>query len=103
MNTVQSVSAGQVAVGPLSLTATPNPFNPTAVLHWSVGPDKVGQHAVIDVFDAAGRPVAHLFDGTVTAESNEVLLAPDGWSSGMYIARLTVANESIVYRMMLVK
>jgi len=47
--------------------------------------------------------VAHLFDGVVTAESNELLLAPDGWSSGIYIARLTVGHESIVYRLMLVK
>ncbi|HEX7878521.1 MAG TPA: T9SS type A sorting domain-containing protein [Candidatus Eisenbacteria bacterium] len=98
LNLTSSVPARQ-----LSLSATPNPFNPTALLHWTVGPDKVGQHAVIDIFDAAGRPVAHLFDGSVTAESNEVLLAPDGWSSGMYIARLTVGNESIVYRLMLVK
>ncbi|MDZ4805782.1 MAG: hypothetical protein SGI90_13060 [Candidatus Eisenbacteria bacterium] len=95
--------AGSVPTRQLSLAAVPNPFNPTAVLRWTARPDQVGQQAVIDVFDAAGRPVAHLFDGVVTAESNELLLAPDGWSSGMYIARLTVGHESIVYRLMLVK
>ncbi|HEX7878518.1 MAG TPA: T9SS type A sorting domain-containing protein, partial [Candidatus Eisenbacteria bacterium] len=94
---------GPVPAGQLALSAYPNPFNPTAILRWSVGSDLVGQPAVIDVFDAAGRPVAHLFDGVVSSESNEVLLAPDSWSSGMYIARLTVGNKSIVYRLMLVK
>jgi hypothetical protein len=92
-----------VPAGRLSLSAIPNPFNPTAVLRWTVGPDKVGQAAVIDIFDAAGRPVTRVFEGVVGAESNELLLAPDNWASGMYLARLTVGGESIVYRLMLVK
>jgi uncharacterized repeat protein (TIGR01451 family) len=94
---------GSAPAGGLSLAATPNPFNPTAVLRWTARPDQMGQRVVLDVFDAAGRVVAHLVDGAVTAESNDVLLAPDGWSSGMYVARLTVGSESIVYRLMLVK
>jgi len=70
--------AASVPARQLSLSAVPNPFNPTASIRWTARPDQIGQRAVLDVFDAAGRPVAHLYDGAVTAESNELLLAPDG-------------------------
>jgi len=96
-------NTGSPAAGRFSLAAFPNPFNPTALLRWSVPSRMLGQRGVIEVFDATGRAVAQVFEGTVSNEQNETLLAPDGWASGMYIARLTVGTESIVYRMVLVK
>ncbi|HEX7878344.1 MAG TPA: T9SS type A sorting domain-containing protein, partial [Candidatus Eisenbacteria bacterium] len=96
-------NTGSPAAGRFSLAAFPNPFNPTARLRWSVPTRMLGQHGVIEIFDAAGRSVAQVFEGTVSSEQNELVLAPDGWASGMYIARLTVGVESIAYRMVLVK
>jgi uncharacterized repeat protein (TIGR01451 family) len=86
-----------------TIVAYPNPFNPTAVLRFTVPLSQLGQTAVVEVFDATGRPVERLFEGTVTSEVYEILLAPDNWASGLYIARLTVGGESVNYRMMLVK
>lgn len=94
---------GAPVAGKPSIVAYPNPFNPTAVLRFTIPQSSFGQTAVVEVYDATGRSVERLFEGVVTSEVHEILLSPDNWASGLYIARLTVGTESVVYRMMLVK
>ena len=83
----------------------PNPFNPsTAIVFSLTRPSRV----TLKVYDAAGREVGILMDGTGNSGEHRVLFRPDatprgGLASGVYIYRLQVDEKVASKRMTYVK
>ncbi len=87
--------------------AWPNPFNPQTSIRFDVG-GGVAQPAVLTVYDLSGRAVRHLFTGKVNPGPNSI-----NWNgqddsgrnlaTGVYLARLRVAQEQQIVKMTLVK
>jgi len=66
--------------------AYPNPFRSAATVGFAVDEE---QRVRADVYDAAGRQVQRLFDGTVQANTlREFQLGAAGWASGVYYVRI---------------
>ena len=87
--------------------AWPNPFNPQTSIRFEVG----GNRAVsseVTVYDLSGRAVRHLFEGTVNPGPQSV-----DWNgrddhgrhlaTGVYLARVQVAQEQQIVKMTLAK
>jgi cytochrome c peroxidase len=78
----------------------PNPFNPTAMLSYTLaeaGPVR------LQVFDIQGRRVATLVDGWRAAGHHQALFAADDLSSGVYFARLTSGPRTAITKILLLK
>jgi len=83
----------------------PNPFNPSTTLSYSLGRST---HVNLSIFDGAGRRVATLVDGTMTAGDHQVVWhgrTDDGRSvpSGMYFLRILGDGETAVRKIALLK
>ncbi len=79
---------------------TPNPFQSTAMIAFSLAEDA---HATLEVFDVAGRRVASISAGAAVAGSN--MLQWDGrgengerLGSGVYFARLSLNGDPVSSR-----
>ncbi len=89
----------------LSISAYPNPFNPTTTIRYTV-PSK--GRAVVEIYDARGAHIATLVDTEKAAGAYT-----QGWdgrddagravSSGVYFARLTHPSGTKTYKMVLLK
>ena len=85
----------------LSLSIFPNPFNPEAVVRFSV---PQSGHAVVTVYSVLGREVLRLFDGP--AEAGMTLQSPlrgGMLAAGIYFVRLTSVSGTIVRKVCLLK
>jgi len=85
----------------------PNPFNPVTTIRFSVpvGPERAYR---LDVYDVAGRLVRVLGEGRIASGWHDVRWdGRDGRgapaSSGVYLYRLSVANEQLTGKMVLLK
>jgi hypothetical protein len=90
------------------LSSSPNPFNPSTSIRVQFRQEPTRERAVLRVFDAQGRQVRNLFDGTPTGRS--LNLAWDGRddagaraSSGVYFARLDYRGDARSTKLLLVK
>lgn len=88
-----TAAAGPVAAG-VVLRASPNPFNPSTTINFSL---PVAGRATLAVFDVAGRRVSTLVDGVVAAGASSCVWEgrDDGGRdvpSGVYQVRLTAAG-----------
>jgi FlgD Ig-like domain len=88
-----------------ALWASPNPFNPLTVVHYSV--PQPG-HVRLDIYDARGARVTTLVDrehhaGSFTAAWRGVDDAGQPVSSGVYFARLTTPGTVSNTKLVLVK
>lgn len=79
---------------------TPNPFNPSTVIAFSL--EREGR-ARLEIFDTAGRRLDVLVDGVIPAGRHEVVWTPSRLPSGMYFARLTSGGRTAIQNMALVK
>jgi len=87
--------------------AWPNPFNPQTSIRFEVGGDRAVSSEVI-VYDLGGRAVRHLFQGTVNPGPQRM-----DWNgrddsgrhlaTGVYLARVQVAQELQIVKMTLAK
>ena len=78
----------------------PNPFNPsTRILYTLAAKSKVS----IEIFDAEGRRVTVLADGTQEAGSHTAVFDAAGRPSGVYFVRLAVNGQLRMKRMVLVR
>ncbi|MCB1061238.1 MAG: T9SS type A sorting domain-containing protein [Calditrichaeota bacterium] len=84
----------------LVATNYPNPFNPTTNIQFST---PVAGLVNITVFDVLGRQVATLVNDNLTAGTYTTQFNAASLPSGMYMYRVTVNNQSIVNRMLLLK
>ncbi len=81
--------------------AYPNPFNPQTKLHFAAA---TTQRVTVKVFNALGKQVATLYQGTVQANETQFLtLDGNGLASGLYLVQFLGQNFSAVRRVSLVK
>ncbi|RJP74669.1 MAG: T9SS C-terminal target domain-containing protein [Candidatus Zixiibacteriota bacterium] len=84
----------------LTLSASPNPFNPTTAVSYEL---PAASRLNLKVYDTAGREVATLVEGWREAGSHEVTFDAAGLPSGVYLLRMQAGEYSEVMKMMLVK
>jgi len=87
-------------VSHLMATNYPNPFNPTTTIQFST---PVAGMVTLTVFDVLGRNVATLINENLTAGTYSTPFDAISLPSGMYMYRLTVNNQQIVNKMLLLK
>nr|AWJ66354.1 hypothetical protein [uncultured bacterium] len=73
--------------------AYPNPFNPSTQLRFSLDADGPARLAV---YDALGREVTVLVQGTLPSGDHAIAFNAEGLPSGLYLARLTAGTRSQV-------
>ncbi len=78
----------------------PNPFNPATVVRFSV---RSQGRVRLAVFDALGREVAVLVDGTPGAGTHSVVWHATGMPSGVYFYRVTAGGSSEASKMLLLR
>ncbi len=78
----------------------PNPFNPVTTIKYSL-PER--SKVVLNVYDLTGSEVASLVNKIETAGLYSVEFNASGFASGVYFYRLTVNNNSIIKKMILLK
>jgi hypothetical protein len=71
--------------------AYPNPFNPSTTIRFALASD--GQVKLV-VYDILGREVARLAEGYRQSGYHKVTWNGQNACSGLYFARLTIANEA---------
>ncbi len=83
----------------------PNPFNPSTTIRYEIGPTPgTGtHHAVITVHNILGETVAQLADHQARPGLYSVVWNADGFSSGVYFARLGVDGKTHVTPMLLLR
>jgi len=89
----------------LTLSAYPNPFNPSTELSFSLPQE--GQVS-LNVYDITGRLVKSLLDARLPAGFNKVVwdgtdYSGNGISTGVYFVRLSTINEATIRRVVLLK
>ncbi|MCB1060779.1 MAG: T9SS type A sorting domain-containing protein [Calditrichaeota bacterium] len=83
-----------------SLSAFPNPFNPTTTITFSLSESGIVK---LDLFDLLGRNVARLNDGVLTAGQHEFRFDGRNIASGVYLARLSSTRASQTVKLLLLK
>lgn len=78
----------------------PNPFNPGTMIDFSV-PKK--SKVTLEIFDITGRKVATLIDEAKEAGNYSINFNGSNLSTGIYMYKLTAANNMLVRKMLLVK
>ncbi len=79
----------------------PNPFNPSTTLRFAV---REATPVTLTIYDALGREAAVLIEGeTMAPGSHEIRWDARGFSSGLYLARLTSPGASSTTRLILTK
>jgi hypothetical protein len=79
---------------------TPNPFNPTTRISYSLQTDGL---VMLDVYDIIGREVASLEKGYKEAGSYSVTFDGSKFSSGVYLCKLTYGLYTASIKMILMK
>ncbi len=80
--------------------AYPNPFNPQTQIRFGL-PETA--EVTLAVFDALGREVARLVEGSLSAGRHEVTFEAQDLPSGLYIYRLTTPEGGFTRTMLLMK
>ena len=78
----------------------PNPFNPSTVIRYQL-PEAA--QVSLEVFDMAGRKVADLVNGQVSAGSHSVNFDASQLSSGVYMYRLQTGSTTLTRKLTVVK
>jgi hypothetical protein len=94
---------GNSTLGPVG--AWPNPFNPSTVVSFRL---VAGTEVRLEVFDLSGRRVCSLYDGVLGSGLHEVRWngcdhSGGEVSSGIYIVRLSAADESASSKVVLAR
>ncbi len=84
----------------LTLSAYPNPFNPTTMIAFDL--PKAACASLI-VYDLTGRQVQTLFDEQMSAGHHEIGFDGASLPSGIYFARLVANNVSDIHKLILIK
>jgi Mg-chelatase subunit ChlD len=77
---------------------TPNPFNPTTSIAFSLAEDA---HVKLQIFDILGHKVKTLVDGYRSADMHRVRFNAGEFPSGIYLYKLETANFTQVRRMII--
>jgi hypothetical protein len=74
-----------------TLTASPNPFNPTTDLRIRL---VRAQNVTLDIFSLLGNRVARLYQGILPEGESTIRFTPTELSSGLYVARIRTDTDS---------
>ncbi|MBU0691657.1 T9SS type A sorting domain-containing protein [bacterium] len=83
-----------------SLSAYPNPFNPTTTIRFNL-PD--AGKVSLDVFNIQGRQVESLLNQPMTAGEYSVTFDGSALPSGVYFANLTTTGQTAAHKLLLLK
>jgi len=78
----------------------PNPFNPSTIIDFSLA---AASRVRLSVYNVLGQEVATLVNGPLVAGRHSVRFDAPGWSSGVYLYRLTAGTFTKSMRMALVR
>ena len=92
---VQDLPASQVI-----LTASPNPFNPTVTLSFTIPVEGV---VTLSIYDVRGRRVDTLVDAHTQKGIHTTTWDGTGHASGTYFARIQTQNTTETVKVSLVK
>jgi hypothetical protein len=100
VQTGEDVMLAHYQGGPITQVVSPNPFNPSAWIGFTLP-----QAAEIDlkVYNLIGQEVASLAHGACAAGQHRVVFDASGLPSGLYLSRLDVAGQVSICRMLLAK
>jgi hypothetical protein len=91
----------QLPAAYLIASSYPNPFNPTAIISFTL---PTPGHARVSVYDILGREVAVLADGNFAAGENQVQFnANQQNSSAVYFYKVTSGTQTVTGKMVLLK
>lgn len=97
---LSGVGTPVVAGGPRLLQNSPNPFNPSTEIAFTL--DRAGPVRLV-VYDARGREVARLVDGELASGTHVRTFGGRGLASGVYLYRLSTPEGTLARRMTLLK
>jgi hypothetical protein len=83
-----------------TLSAFPNPFNPTTKIRFSVV--QTGR-VTLSIFDLQGRQVEALLNNTLEAGQHDITFDGAALPSGVYFARVTTPYYSQTEKLLLLK
>jgi plastocyanin len=98
--TAPAVNVTATSTSKLSLSNSPEPFNPSTAINFSLPADGM---AHLEVFNINGAKLATLVNGYRQAGNHQVTFDASNLPSGMYLYRLNFGAETVVNKMMLVK
>jgi len=84
----------------LTMSAAPNPFNPATRLSFTLDEESM---ATLEIFDLAGKRVASLHQGVLSAGHHVFTWQPRNLGSGVYLARLQTGALQVTTRLTLVE
>ena len=84
----------------ITLGATPNPFNPSTQIRWTLD---AGRQTRLSVYDLLGREVVVLADGHFGAGTHTAIFDGAGLASGIYLVRLQAGGTVRTARITLMK
>jgi hypothetical protein len=84
----------------LSLSATPNPFNPSTAISYEL---RTASFVNLKVYDTTGRLVATLVNGWRQTGKHEAIFDGSKLASGMYLVKIQTGNQGAVRKVMLIK
>jgi hypothetical protein len=97
---VSAAPTGATLPTSYSLSAYPNPFNPSTSLEFAL--PEAGRVDLV-VYDVAGREVAELTNSNYAAGTHRVTFDASHLPSGIYMARLTAGNFVTTHKLLLIK
>lgn len=101
IDTVTSVKSDFVEVENYSLLQNyPNPFNPSTVITFDM-PEK--SNVVLEIFAVTGELIETLVNSELPSGRHSVKFNASGYTSGIYIYRLTTGSFSASQKMMILK
>jgi|GEM_PF-778520 len=92
--------AGFVTPQAVTLSVSPNPFNPSTALSYKL---QAASHVSFRVYDTAGREVRTLVNGWREAGWHEVTFDGSDLPSGIYFVRLSAGGNTAVQKLVLLK
>jgi len=103
-NTGQSFDVTPIATAARTesarLSTSPNPFNPTTTLSFTL---PQASQVTLAIYDLSGREVADVVNGWRDAGSHQVTFNGSALASGVYIYRLTANGQTSSAKMILMK
>lgn len=93
-------SIAQTGENRLGLSNSPEPFNPSTVISYTL-PAAGLTH--LEVYNVAGARVATLVDGYRESGQHQMTFEAGNLPSGLYVYRLSFGGETVANKMMLVK
>lgn len=94
-----SIHSGAIPTG-YSLSAYPNPFNPSTTIQFTL---PVAERVRLVIYDLNGRQVNVLSDGYLQAGEHSMLFEAGNLPSGIYTARLSSTEINMSQKLLLVK